>query len=125
MKPSLLIAVVGLAASLLASPVLAKKTQMQNIDFGEITCGEFLQELSTSSAEDAGVVLMWIDGYLSGVSGDTTLDWKDLGKIQHEPGRLLWQETRRESLGCRRGGRHCRVSGDDRSQRYCRRYHHS
>ena len=78
MKPSLLIAVLGLAASLLAPPVLAKKSQMRNIDFGEITCGEFLQELSTSSAEDAGVVLMWIDGYLSGVSGDTSLDWKDL-----------------------------------------------
>ncbi|MEZ5580532.1 MAG: HdeA/HdeB family chaperone [Candidatus Competibacteraceae bacterium] len=30
---------------------------------------------------DAGVVLMWIDGYLSGVSGDTSLNWKDLEKF--------------------------------------------
>lgn len=64
---------------LVGSPALAaKKAQMQNIDFGEITCGEFLKEISGSSAEDAGVVLMWIDGYLSGVSGDTELDWKNL-----------------------------------------------
>lgn len=57
---------------------------MQNIDFGSITCGEFLKEISSGSAEDAGVVLMWIDGYLSGVSGDTTLDWKDLEKFSEQ-----------------------------------------
>ena len=81
MKPSLFAVVLCLTASLLAPPALAKKTQMKNIDFGEITCAEFLQELSTSSSEDAGVVLMWIDGYLSGVSGDTSLNWKDLEKF--------------------------------------------
>lgn len=81
MKPSLFAIALCLTASLLTPPALAKKTQMKNIDFGEITCGEFLQELSTSSSEDAGVVLMWIDGYLSGVSGDTSLNWKDLEKF--------------------------------------------
>jgi acid stress chaperone HdeB len=59
----------------------AKKAQSRNINFGAITCGEFLQEISQGSVEDAGVVLMWIDGYLSGVSGDTTLDWKNLEKF--------------------------------------------
>jgi hypothetical protein len=38
-------------------PIAAKKAQTQDIDFGAITCGEFMQELSTSSAEDAGVSL--------------------------------------------------------------------
>lgn len=76
MKRSFVVTALCLAASLLVSgPVAAKKAQMQNIDFGTITCGAFLKELSTSTAEDAGVVLMWIDGYLSGVSGDTDLDW--------------------------------------------------
>lgn len=79
MKHSLAIAALCLTTSLLASePVAAKKAQMQNIDFGSITCGAFLKELSTSTADDAGVVLMWIDGYLSGVSGDTELNWKSL-----------------------------------------------
>ncbi|MCP5197041.1 MAG: hypothetical protein H6974_09690 [Gammaproteobacteria bacterium] len=64
-----------------SAPALAKKTQMQDIDFGAITCGEFMQELSKSSSEDVGVILMWIDGYLSGVSGDTVLSWKNLEKF--------------------------------------------
>lgn len=80
---SFVIAALCLSATVWASsPVLAaKKAQTKNIDFGAITCGEFVQELSQSSSEDAGVVLMWIDGYLSGVSGDTKLDWKDLEKF--------------------------------------------
>lgn len=83
MKLSLVPVALCFSASLLvAMPALAaKKAQMQNIDFGSITCGQFLQDLSQSSAEDAGVVMMWIDGYLSGVSGDTLLNWKDLEKF--------------------------------------------
>jgi len=83
MKHPLTVAAWCLAATALAaSPTqAAKQAQMNNINFGAITCGEFLQELSSSSAEDAGVVLMWIDGYLSGVSQDTTLDWKNLEKF--------------------------------------------
>lgn len=64
---------------LLAVPVMAKKSvQPQNIDFGSYTCSQFLQEVSTSDAETAGFILMWLDGYLSGVSGDNVLDWKNL-----------------------------------------------
>ncbi|MCB1920132.1 MAG: hypothetical protein KDJ28_09170 [Candidatus Competibacteraceae bacterium] len=82
MKKLMMTATLCLSATLLISaPALAKKTQMQDIDFGAITCGEFMQEMSTSSAEDVGVVLMWIDGYLSGVSGDTLLNWKNLEKF--------------------------------------------
>ena len=82
MKHSFVVATLFLSISLLASvPVAAKKAQTQNIDFGAITCHEFMQDLSNSSAEDAGVVLMWIDGYLSGVSGDTVLSWKNLEKF--------------------------------------------
>lgn len=83
MKPSLVTVAACFSASLLVSmpTVAAKKAQTQNIDFGSITCRQFLQDLSQSSAEDAGVVMMWIDGYLSGVSGDTLLDWKDLEKF--------------------------------------------
>ena len=80
MKRSFVVAALCLSSTLLAStPALAaKKAQTKNIDFGAITCGEFLQEISQTSSEDAGVVLMWIDGYLSGVSGDTKLNWKEL-----------------------------------------------
>ncbi len=85
MKRSFAVAALCLAASLLISgPVAAKKAQIQNIDFGSIACGAFLKELSTGNADDAGVVLMWIDGYLSGVSGDTELDWKNLETFSQE-----------------------------------------
>ena len=85
MKRSFVVATLCLAASLLVSgPVAAKKAQIQNIDFGSITCGAFLKEMSTGNADDAGVVLMWIDGYLSGVSGDTELNWKNLETFSQE-----------------------------------------
>jgi len=82
MNRSLIAAALCLSTALCAPTLaLAKKAQMQNIDFGAITCGEFMKGLSTGSAEDAGVVLMWIDGYLSGVSGDKSLNWKNLEKF--------------------------------------------
>ena len=85
MKRSFAVAALCLATGLLVSgPVAAKKAQMQNIDFGSITCGAFLKELSTGTADDAGIVLMWIDGYLSGVSGDTELSWKNLETFSQE-----------------------------------------
>ena len=63
-----------------ASAALAKKqAQPSNINFGTITCNEFVQGVAESDdAESIGIILVWIDGYLSGVSGDTTLNWKNL-----------------------------------------------
>ena len=86
MKRSLVVAALCLSTSLLvpAPGLAAKKSQSRNIDFGSITCGEFLGDISQSSSEDAGVVLMWIDGYLSGVSGDTELNWKNLETFSQE-----------------------------------------
>lgn len=59
-------------------PALAKKKQTQNIEFGAITCEEFIQEVAASDEDSIGIVFMWLDGYLSGVSGDTRLNWKNL-----------------------------------------------
>ena len=82
MNRPFLTAVLCLSTALFASSTaLAKKSQIQNIDFGAITCNEFMQEIAKGSSEDAGVVLMWIDGYLSGVSGDKVLSWKSLEKF--------------------------------------------
>lgn len=88
----------------------AKKAQSRNINFGAITCGEFLQDISQSSDEDAGVVLMWIDGYLSGVSGDTTLDWKNSGEIHHRSDGLLRQQVERQSAGRGQSGWHFQIT---------------
>jgi acid stress chaperone HdeB len=66
------------ALLLLATPALAGKHGMDNIDFGQITCGQFIEDIAGGSEEDAGAVMLWIDGYLSGVSGDSVLNWKGL-----------------------------------------------
>lgn len=87
MKRSFAVAALCLAVSLLVSgPATAKKAQMQNIDFGTITCGAFLKDVSTSNDDGTGIgmILMWIDGYLSGVSGDTELNWKNLETFSQE-----------------------------------------
>lgn len=71
-----------LASSLLvmffALPALAKKQQTQNIEFGAITCEEFIQDVATSDEDSIAIIFMWLDGYLSGVSGDTRLNWNNL-----------------------------------------------
>ncbi|MBF0261766.1 MAG: hypothetical protein HQL97_08045 [Magnetococcales bacterium] len=76
MKKFVLSSMVFCAALFAMNPVHAKKQSQDsgNIDFGSYTCGQFLKEAAEGDEEDIGVVLMWIDGYLSGVSGDTV--WK-------------------------------------------------
>lgn len=65
-------ATVGAALLLLAQPAAAS----DNIDFGSATCREFVEVVQTSSQEDVAGMFLWLDGYLSGVSGDTVLDWR-------------------------------------------------
>ncbi len=74
----------------------AKKSQIQKIDFAGYTCSSFLQEIASSSEEDAGAVLLWLDGYLSGVSGDAVLNFKGLEEFS---AKLVT---------------HCKDNGDDR-----------
>lgn len=67
------IVAIVLAASLLAGPALARKKGLDDVDFGRISCGEFIDELQTSTEEEIGALLIWLDGYLSGVTGDTVM----------------------------------------------------
>lgn len=66
------IAAAAAALMLLAQPAAAS----DNIDFGSATCREFVEVVQTSSQEDVAGMFLWLDGYLSGVSGDTVLDWR-------------------------------------------------
>lgn len=61
-----------------ALPAEARKGRIQDIDFGAIRCSEFIYELADASEEDAAALFLWLDGYLSGVSGDTVLRWNGL-----------------------------------------------
>ena len=66
------------AALLLPAPADALK-QVQNIDFSTINCQTFLADLANGSEDDAAAMMLWLDGYLSGVSGDTVLRFDGLG----------------------------------------------
>lgn len=76
MKKWTFVSLMFCATLFVVQPAHAKKQSQDsgNIDFGSYTCGQFLKEAATGDEEDIGVVLMWIDGYLSGISGDTV--WK-------------------------------------------------
>ncbi|MBK6744079.1 MAG: hypothetical protein IPG66_14355 [Hydrogenophilales bacterium] len=76
-----------LCALMLTLPAqAAKHSRTENVDFSRITCGEFIEEIVTADEDATASVLLWIDGYLSGISGDTLLDWKSL---ENYTGRLV------------------------------------
>lgn len=71
-----------LCVSLLAAtPVQARKQSQDTLNFGTYTCRAFLEDAAQGSEEDIGIILMWIDGYLSGVSGDTVWKLNDFGEF--------------------------------------------
>jgi acid stress chaperone HdeB len=66
-------AVLGIAIAAGAPAMAAKQQQSGDVDFGSVTCATFMKDLSTASEQDAGAIFLWLDGYLSGVSGDTVM----------------------------------------------------
>lgn len=58
------------------SPSLAGEAA--DIDFSSLTCEQFIVGLDQMDEESAGYVMMWLDGYLSGITNDTLLDWDGL-----------------------------------------------
>jgi len=74
MKLCIRIAAIAIAACLADPALAAKKARAsQDVDFSKITCKQFLQEVANSSAEEAGMIMIWLDGYLSGVTGDAVM----------------------------------------------------
>jgi len=75
-----LIAVMGFLLAY-SGTALAKGKNPGNIEFGTLTCQEFLEGVAASDQATVGMLLMWLDGYLSGVSGDTELNWDGFDSI--------------------------------------------
>jgi acid stress chaperone HdeB len=57
---------------------------ISDIQFNSIRCGDFLQDLAEADEDSIGFIFMWLDGYLSGVSGDTVLRWRGLEGFTEE-----------------------------------------
>lgn len=58
------------AALLISTNAFAKKEQNFKFDMNELTCKELIE----SDEDTIAMMLMWIDGYLSGITGDTRFD---------------------------------------------------
>lgn len=74
--PLMLTALLSIGA---ASPALA--AEETTLDLGDTTCGEFSDILQENDNATNTMLMMWIDGYLSGVSGDTVLNWQGLTEL--------------------------------------------
>lgn len=74
-----------MAGSLLAALLLsaqsgtANAAETDNIDFSTIDCATFVSDIAAAGEDDTAAVMMWLDGYLSGVSSDTVLRFDGLG----------------------------------------------
>lgn len=75
---------------------LSLPTQTQansdEMDFSTLSCQNFMQYMVTASDFDAGSMLVWLDGYLSGISGDTLLNSERLEYFGGEMARICTDE---------------------------------
>jgi hypothetical protein len=79
----------------LSFPLLASaKKKSITFDMSRYTCGELLQ----AKDEDMGMLLVWIDGYLSGRTGDTRVDMNFLNELALEVGKACAQDGTRKLL---------------------------
>ena len=77
MKKSTIMALALISVFAFSSNVSAKKQKTVQIDMQNLSCGELL----AMDEESMGVMLMWIDGYLSGVTGDTRFNETQFGNF--------------------------------------------
>lgn len=73
-KSTILVATLALVFS---SAVFAKKEQNVKFDMNDLQCKELIE----MDEDTAGIMLMWLDGYLSGVTGDTRFDGNQFGSF--------------------------------------------
>ena len=69
--------IVIIAVLAFSSTAFAKKEQNVKFDMKDTTCKELIE----ADEDSAGVILMWLDGYLSGITGDTKFDSNEFGSF--------------------------------------------
>lgn len=91
------IAAIMVCLSLLAFPTVgayAKKQVNQQVDMAKYTC----KDLAAEEGDDAGMVLIWLDGYVSGKTGDTTIDMKFLSDLGEAVGKECGENPKAKVL---------------------------
>lgn len=77
-------ALLGLSMLVLPGVQAAEKTvkKSEKLDMSTYTCADLLAE----DQDDAGTILLWIDGYLSGKTDDTVINMDFLGELAESVG---------------------------------------
>jgi acid stress chaperone HdeB len=77
-------ALLGLSMLVLPSVQAAEKAikKSEKLDMASYTCADLLAE----NEDDAGTILLWIDGYLSGKTGDTVINMDFIGELAENVG---------------------------------------
>lgn len=74
-----LVALILVITVFIAAPAAAqKRASSDDIDLGTVSCGQFMMDVNSGTEEDVTAVLLWLDGYLSGITGDTLLSFSGL-----------------------------------------------
>ena len=55
-----------------------------NIDLSTFTCKDFLSAMQQGQEQEMRSLAMWLDGYLSGISGNTEVDWQELRQYSND-----------------------------------------
>lgn len=74
-------AVLGAALAASLSMTVAGDARAESINFGAASCEEFIQTVAASSEDDVASMMLWLDGYPSGVSGDAVLRFDGLAQF--------------------------------------------
>jgi acid stress chaperone HdeB len=80
-----------------AAPFTAEaknKEIKQQVDMEQYTCGDLLSE----KEDDIGAVLIWVDGYLSAKTGDTTININFLSKLGEAVGEACAKDKKAKLL---------------------------
>ncbi|MBF0136362.1 MAG: hypothetical protein HQL65_08995 [Magnetococcales bacterium] len=83
----LLLCMALLAASTVEAGRKKSKGDDDIIDLNAVTCGEFVEELQQKdNVENVTFMIMWIYGYLGGLSEATRIDMNEFGKLTEKLG---------------------------------------
>jgi acid stress chaperone HdeB len=64
----------------LAAALFLPAAQAATVDLGKLTCNELL-ETAGEDEDAASYIIIWIDGYLAGVTGDTRFNDVGVGQF--------------------------------------------
>lgn len=88
------VVILALVLAIPLSADAAKKKVKEQVDMNKYTCGDLLSE----DEDEIGAVLIWVDGYLSGKTGDTTIDMDFLSKLGEAVGQACSQNKKAKLL---------------------------